>query len=73
MVFLASAAVEAVVAPLAGRVSDRRGRFIPCAAGLGASVATMLVIQLPSTAWLLGAVVILAAPAIGMLWSLAMA
>jgi len=33
----------------------------------------MLVIQLPSTAWLLGAVVILAAPAIGMLWSLAMA
>lgn len=72
-VFLATAAFEAVIAPLAGRLSDRRGRFIPCAAGLAASVATMLVIQLPSTALLLGVVVILAAPGIGMLWSPAMA
>ncbi len=72
-VFLLSAAFEAVIAPLAGRVSDRRGRFIPCAAGLAAAVVTMLVIQLPGDAWLLGAVVILAAPGIGMLWSPAMA
>ena len=72
-VFLASAGFEAIVAPLAGRVSDRRGRFIPCAAGLAVSVATMLLIQLPSSAWGLGAVVILAAPGIGMLWSPAMA
>ncbi len=72
-VFLASAAFEAVVAPLAGRLSDRRGRFLPCAAGLVASVVTMLLIQLPSTAVVLGAVVILAAPGIGMLWSPAMA
>ncbi len=71
--FLASAALEGVVAPLAGRLSDRRGRFIPCAAGLAASVVTMLVIQLPSSAWLLGLVLILAAPGIGMLWSPAMA
>ncbi|HYH61436.1 MAG TPA: MFS transporter, partial [Solirubrobacterales bacterium] len=72
-VFLASAGFEAVVAPLAGRVSDRRGRFLPCAAGLVASVITMLLIQLPTTAIMLGAVVILAAPGIGMLWSPAMA
>ena len=72
-VFLTSAAFEAVIAPLAGRLSDRRGRFIPCAAGLAASVATMLLIQVPSSALALGAVVILAAPAIGMLWSPAMA
>lgn len=73
VVFLVTAAFEAVVAPIAGRVSDRRGRFLPCAAGLVASIATMLVIQLPSSAWLLGVVVILGAPGIGMLWSPAMA
>ena len=72
-VFLSSAALEAVVAPLAGRISDRRGRFLPSAAGLAASVATMLLIQIPSSALALGAVVILAAPLIGMLWSPAMA
>lgn len=72
-VFLASAGIEAVVAPLAGRVSDRRGRFLPCAAGLVVSVIAMLLIQLPTTAVALGVVVILAAPGIGMLWSPAMA
>ena len=72
-VFLASAGIEAVVAPLAGRVSDRRGRFLPCAAGLVVSVIAMLLIQLPTTGVALGAVVILAAPGIGMLWSPAMA
>jgi MFS family permease len=72
-VFLGSAALEAVVAPLAGRVSDRRGRFLPCALGLVAAVGTMLLIQVPEAAWALGAVVILAAPLIGTLWSPAMA
>ena len=72
-VFLVTAGFEAIVAPLAGRLSDRRGRFIPCAAGLAASVVAMLAIQVPSTALLLGVVVILVAPGIGMLWSPAMA
>jgi len=72
-VFLATAGFEAVVAPLAGRVSDRRGRFGPCAAGLVASIVTMLLIQLPEEAWVLAAVLIVAAPGIGMLWSPAMA
>ena len=72
-VFLSSAALEAVVAPLAGRVSDRRGRFLPCVLGLVAAVATMFLIQVPEVAWTLGAVVILAVPVIGTLWSPAMA
>jgi MFS family permease len=72
-VFLGSAALEAVVAPFAGRVSDRRGRFLPCAIGLVAAVGVMLLIQVPEVAWALGAVVILAAPLIGTLWSPAMA
>jgi MFS family permease len=72
-VFLGSAALEAVVAPFAGRVSDRRGRFLPCALGLVAAIGTMLLIQVPEAALALGAVVILAAPLIGTLWSPAMA
>ena len=72
-VFLASAGLEAIVAPFAGRVSDRRGRFLPCAFGLAAAVATMLLIQVPEAAWALGAVVIFAAPLVGTLWSPAMA
>ena len=72
-VFLGSAGLEAIVAPFAGRVSDRRGRFLPCALGLVAAIATMLLIQVPEAAWALGAVVILAAPLVGTLWSPAMA
>ncbi|MEJ7876080.1 MAG: MFS transporter [Solirubrobacterales bacterium] len=72
-VFLACAGFEAIVAPLAGRVSDRRGRFGPCAAGLAVAALTMVLIQIPERAWVLGAVVIVAAPGIGMLWSPAMA
>ncbi len=73
VVFLASAGLEAIVAPIAGRVSDRRGRFLPCAVGLAAAVGTMLLIQVPEVAWALGAVVILAAPLVGTAWSPAMA
>lgn len=72
-VFLASAGFEAIVAPMAGRISDRRGRFGPCAAGLAVAALAMLFIQLPERGWVLGVVVIVAAPGIGMLWSPAMA
>jgi len=72
-VFLVAAAIEAVVAPLAGRLSDRRGRLMPSVIGLAASSGFMLLLALPETAWLLGLTLVLAAPAIGMLWSPAMA
>lgn len=72
-VFLLAAGLEAIVAPLAGRVSDRRGRFGPSAAGLAATVVAAIVISLPSSALMLGIVVIVAAPWIGILWSPAMA
>ena len=72
-VFLLAAALEAIVAPVAGRVSDRRGRFAPSAAGLAASVVAVIVISLPDSALVLGIVVVAAAPWIGMLWSPAMA
>ncbi|MGH3474311.1 MAG: MFS transporter [Aeromicrobium sp.] len=72
-VFLVAAGIEAIVAPVSGRISDRRGRLAPSAVGLAASVVAALVISLPGSAFLLGVVVVLAAPWIGMLWSPAMA
>lgn len=73
LVFLAAAGFEAIVAPVAGRVSDRRGRLTPSAVGLAASVVAAIAISLPSSSLSLGVVVVLAAPWIGMLWSPAMA
>jgi MFS family permease len=72
-VFLIAAGLEAIVAPVAGRISDRRGRLAPSAAGLAASVVAAVVISLPDSAVFLGVVVVAAAPWIGMLWSPAMA
>ena len=72
-VFLVAAGFEAIVAPVAGRISDRRGRLMPSAVGLAASVVAAIVISLPNSALALGVVVVVAAPWIGMLWSPAMA
>ncbi len=72
-VFLLAAGLEAIVAPVAGRISDRRGRLGPSAVGLVASVVAVIVISLPDSALVLGVVVVVAAPWIGMLWSPAMA
>jgi predicted MFS family arabinose efflux permease len=72
-VFLLAAGLEAVVAPVAGRVSDRKGRLGPSAVGLAATVVAAVVISLPESALALGIVVVAAAPWVGMLWSPAMA
>jgi MFS family permease len=72
-VFLAGAALEALVAPVIGRLSDRRGRLIPSVIGVTGGGLAMLVLPWPSSAWLLGVLVILACPAIGLLYTPAMA
>jgi MFS family permease len=71
--FLAASALEAVVAPVAGRVSDRRGRRAPAIVGLAAAAVVMALLPWPDSAWQLGALIVLAAPAIGILWSPAIA
>jgi MFS family permease len=71
--FLVAAALEAVVAPVVGRISDRRGRRAPARAGLAAGAVMMALLPWPSEAWQLGALIVLAAPAIGILWSPAIA
>ena len=71
--FVAAAALEAIIAPLVGRLSDRHGRRAPALAGLAGGAIAMALLPWPTTAWQLGALVVLAAPAIGVLWAPAIA
>ncbi|MDQ3573055.1 MAG: MFS transporter [Actinomycetota bacterium] len=72
-VFLIAAGLEALIAPLAGRLSDRKGRLAPSRIGLAVGVAGSLALTLPSSAMALGIVAILAVPGLGILWAPAMA
>jgi predicted MFS family arabinose efflux permease len=72
-VFLLSAAGEAALAPVVGRVSDRRGRLLPLKAGLVASAAIACALPWPEQRFLLAAVVVLAGQAFGTFWAPAMA
>ena len=72
-VFLLGAALEASAAPLMGRLSDRRGRLVPCVIGVTAGGLSMLVVPWPSEAWVLAIVIVIACPAIGVLYTPAMA
>lgn len=66
-VFLFTAAAEAVASPLAGRMSDRRGRLLPVRAGLLGIVGASLVMPLPLSAWLLGVAAVSAGAVCGLL------
>jgi MFS family permease len=71
--FLVSAGVEAVISPLAGRVSDRVGRLGPIRVGLVGAAIVAILLPLPSRALLLAAVVVLAFSALATFWAPAMA
>jgi predicted MFS family arabinose efflux permease len=71
--FLAAAGLEAFVTPVAGRVSDRRGRLVPAMAGLAGGALMMALMPWPQAAWLLGALIVLGDPVIGVLWAPAIA
>jgi MFS family permease len=71
--FLLTAAVEAVLSPLAGRVSDRRGRLVPIRAGLAGAVVMAVLLPLPDGAVLLGVTVLFTFAALGVFWAPAMA
>ena len=72
-VFLLTAGVEAVVSPLAGRYSDRRGRLAPIRAGLVGAVIMAVLLPLPDTAVLVALAVALAFASLGGFWAPAMA
>ncbi len=70
--FLASAAVEAVLAPLAGRLADRRGALVPIRISLTVAVAVSLLAPTLPSARLLIPVLIAGMPAFGTLFTPAM-
>jgi MFS family permease len=72
-VFLIAATCEAIVSPIAGHVSDRRGRLFPSLVGLASTSALLALLPWPESAWVLGVLVIVVAPVIGILWAPAIA
>jgi MFS family permease len=72
-VFLVSAAVEAVISPVAGRASDRAGRMAPIRTGLIGATVMAIVLPLPNTAVLVGVAVVLSFVALATFWAPGMA
>ena len=70
--FLASAAIEASLAPVAGRLSDRRGPFLPIRISLAAAVVVSLLAPVAAPAPWLIALLIVGMPAYGALFTPAM-
>jgi MFS family permease len=72
-IFLVAAAFEAVVSPIAGRVSDRRGRMTPIRAGLAGAVAMAVLMPLPQLVVLVAAALVVTVCALGGFWAPGMA
>ena len=70
--FLASAAIEASLAPVTGRLSDRRGPLVPIRISLIASIVVSLLAPTLAPAPVLIAVLIVGMPAYGTLFTPAM-
>ncbi len=70
--FLASAGVEAALAPVAGRAADRRGAIVPIRCSLTAAVAISLLAPTLASARVLIPVLIVGMPAFGTLFTPAM-
>jgi MFS family permease len=71
--FLIATALEAVITPAVGRLSDRRGRVVPLRFGLTAATVALVCFTLPRTAVVLACVVIAIAVTLGAFWAPAMA
>jgi MFS family permease len=71
--FLVAAGFEAIVSPLIGRLSDRRGRLVPLRLGLALSAPLIVSLSLPSRAIVLVVLVVAVASALGTFWAPAMA
>jgi len=71
--FLIAAAVEAVISPVVGHLSDRRGRILPLRIGLAGATVALLLFTVPDTALLLAVVIVLETVALGTFWAPAMA
>lgn len=72
-VFLVAAAGEAVLSPVSGRISDRRGRLAPIRVGLAATVIMGILLPLPGHVLPMAAAVLAIVLALGVFWAPAMA
>jgi MFS family permease len=68
-IWLMSAAFEAIVSPLAGRFSDRRGPLAPLLGGLIGGAITFALLPWPGDAVTLGILIVVGSPVIGLLWA----
>jgi MFS family permease len=71
--FIGAAAVESVISPLLGRVSDRRGRLLPLRFALAAAIAVTLGLALAGSPFVIAPLVVAASIAFGSFWAPAMA
>ncbi len=72
-IFLVAAAFEAVVSPISGRLSDRRGRLAPMRIGLAGAAILGVLLPLPDSVVPAAAVLVLIVMALGTFWAPAMA
>lgn len=66
--FLGSAALESGLAPLVGRMADRRGRLAPVRISLAGAVVVSLLAPVVQPAWVLVALLVIGLPAYGTLF-----
>jgi MFS family permease len=71
--YLLADAAEAVISPLVGRISDRRGRWLPLRAGLALTTGVLVCFTLPDSPAVLALLIIATAAALGAFWAPAMA
>jgi MFS family permease len=72
-VWLTASGLEAVIAPVVGRVSDRVGRVTPLRASLLAAAIVVAILPWLDHGWLLAVFVVLGAISFGSFWAPAMA
>lgn len=72
-IYLTSSALEALLSPVAGRLSDRRGRLAPLRVGLIGTAVGLACFTLPETVLLLGALFVATACMLAAFWAPAMA
>ncbi len=71
--YLVAAGAEALVSPIVGRMSDRRGRLFPIRRGLVAAGIITLTVTVPHTALPLAVLIVVATIAFGLFWAPAIA
>jgi MFS family permease len=67
--FLVGAAVEALISPASGRLSDQRGRWLPLRFGLAGATVLLACFTLPTVALGLAALIVATDVSLGVFWA----